>query len=212
MKLLRRVLVFCIGIFLVACGVSISISSNLGITPVNSVPYLLSEIYQVDMGYTTIGFYILLIISQVLLLGREFKLTSLLQIVGAILFGMFVSCTNRWLSFLPVPHVYWMQLLYCAVSVVVIGIGLFLYLAPNIMSMPGEGVMQALVYRFKLQNHRAKLLFDCSMVIITILLSLAILHAVVGVREGTVMAALGIGFSLKYAEKFLKQPISKFLS
>ena len=43
--LLKRVLVYCAGLFVMALGVSFSGKADLGMSPVNSIPYVLSEIF-----------------------------------------------------------------------------------------------------------------------------------------------------------------------
>lgn len=42
--LLKKVLVYCTGLFIMAMGVSFSGTADLGMSPVNSIPYVLSEI------------------------------------------------------------------------------------------------------------------------------------------------------------------------
>lgn len=51
MQMSRRILVYCAGLFIMAMGVSFSGRADLGMSPVNSIPYVLSEIFtELSMG------------------------------------------------------------------------------------------------------------------------------------------------------------------
>ena len=45
-----RVLFYVLGLFVMALGVAIAANSNLGISPVNSLPYVVSEVVRRDPG------------------------------------------------------------------------------------------------------------------------------------------------------------------
>lgn len=70
--LLKKVLVYCAGLFIMAMGVSFSGTANLGMSPVNSIPYVLSEIFTfLSMGTWIIVIFSLYILIQFLILGRD---------------------------------------------------------------------------------------------------------------------------------------------
>ena len=45
-----RILLYCVGLMFLAFGVAFSVNSNLGVSPVNSLPYVISLILKVDLG------------------------------------------------------------------------------------------------------------------------------------------------------------------
>ena len=55
MKMLMRILLYCVGLMFLAFGVAFSVNSNLGVSPVNSLPYVISLILKVDLGRCIIG-------------------------------------------------------------------------------------------------------------------------------------------------------------
>ena len=55
MKMLMRILLYCVGLLFMAFGVAFSVNSNLGVSPVNSLPYVISLILKVDLGRCIIG-------------------------------------------------------------------------------------------------------------------------------------------------------------
>ena len=45
-----RIGVYCLGLLLLAFGVAVSVNSDLGVSPVNSLPYVISRIIHVQLG------------------------------------------------------------------------------------------------------------------------------------------------------------------
>ena len=50
MKFVKRIVIYLAGLFFVALGVAFSVNSNLGVSPVNSLPYVVSRILGKDLG------------------------------------------------------------------------------------------------------------------------------------------------------------------
>lgn len=201
------------GLFIMALGVSVSKISNLGVSPVNSVPSVLSDILQVDMGICTTGVFLVFIIIQIIILRKDFQPLNLLQVVCSFMFGFFVSITNKLsLSIFPQCNSYIIQLLYVGISIILVAMGILLYLEASILSLPGEGVMQAISNKTGIELHTAKLFFDWSLVIIAVITSLIFTRSLMGVREGTVLAAFGVGICLKFLTNHFKMPLNKLLS
>lgn len=210
---IKRGAIYLLGLFTMAMGVSVSKMSDLGVSPVNSIPNVISEILQIDMGLCTTAVFIGFIGIQLLILRRDFKPAYLLQIFCSVIFGSFVSVTNR-LAFMMLPECtsYAMKLLYVCISMVLVALGILLYLEADILSLPGEGVMQAVSLKTGMQVSTAKLLFDCTVVVIAGGLSLIFMKQFVGVREGTILAAFGVGLCLKALNRCFKEPLRHFLA
>ena len=212
-QLLKRLIAYALGLFIMAVGVSISKISNLGVSPVNSIPSVLSEILEVDMGICTTGVFLGFIMIQFMIMRKEFKPINLLQVFCSFLFGFFVSITNKVSAiFLPQCESYIFQLLYVCVSVLLVAVGILLYLEASILSLPGEGVMQAISHKTGIPLSTAKLIFDWTVVLIAVGISLICTKSLMGVREGTIIAAFGVGICLKLLAGYLKMPLRRFLS
>lgn len=209
---IKRGVVYLLGLFTVALGVSISKMSDLGVSPVNSIPNVISEILQTDMGLCTTCVFIGFIFVQMLILRKDFKMIYFLQIICSVIFGFFVSITNRLTSeLLPGCGSYGMKIVYVLISIFFVALGILLYLEADILSLPGEGVMQAVSKKTGIQVSTAKLIFDWTVVAIAAVLSLIFMKGLVGVREGTVLAAVGVGVCLKVLNRFFKRPLQQFL-
>ncbi|MEG2144933.1 MAG: DUF6198 family protein, partial [Oscillospiraceae bacterium] len=161
--LLIKRIAYVLGLFLLALGVSVSIKSNLGVSPVNSLPYAISQVLGVDMGIVTTLTFLSYILLQFLLLRKEFKAKSLLQIICSIVFGYFVSFTNRLFTF-STPDSMALKLLLSVGSIFLIAMGMTLYLFADLIPMPSEGFMLAVCEKTGFAFHRIKVVFDCSVV------------------------------------------------
>lgn len=80
--------------------------ADLGMSPVNSIPYVLSEIYTgLSMGTWIIIIFSLYIAIQFLLLGKNFQPWRILQLICTTLFGYFTDFTNFLADrLLPIPR------------------------------------------------------------------------------------------------------------
>jgi uncharacterized membrane protein YczE len=210
---LKRLVVYCLGLFIMALGVSFSVKSNLGVSPVNSIPKVLSEIFtQLSMGSWTTIIFCCFILVQLLVLGRKFHPSRFLQILCSFLFGRFVDMSN-WLTalFLPDPQSYVIRLAYLVISMALVGLGILFYLEPKILPLPGEGVMLAVSEKYGFPLHRCKIGFDAAVVLVAAVTSLIFFHYFNGVREGTVLAAFGVGKFLGIFTKLFKAQLGSFL-
>ncbi len=207
----RRIIIYVLGLFLIALGVSISVKSDLGVSPVNSIPYVLSLITGIEQGKCVIAVFISFIGLQALILLKEFELKRLLQIICSTVFGYFVTATNFLTRGVPACSNYMMQLIYLFISMVIIAIGISFYLKADLIFMPAEGVMGALVQKFGIKFPNAKSGFDTTMVIVAAILSLLFFHELRGVREGTLIAAIFIGQLMKVWNRFADNKLTKFL-
>lgn len=208
MKSLIKILVYCIGLFIMAVGVTFSVKSNLGVSPVNSVPYILSIILKLDQGLCVSLIFFSYILIQIFILKKDFKLQNLLQVICASLFGYFVTFSNMIFYFQP-SNSYVVRLGYMFLSILFVGIGVFLYLEARLMPLPAEGVMLALKEKTVFEFHNIKIGFDVITVIIAVILSYIFLHNIYGVREGTFIAAVLVGKVVGIIKKYFGEKVSK---
>lgn len=210
MNIGKKVIVYCLGLFFLAMGVTFSIKSQLGISPVNSIPYVLSLITGVEQGHLIIVMFSIFILMQVVLLRNNFKIKNFLQIVFSTIFGYFVTFTNSIFSF-AAPENYFIRLTLLLISMTFVAIGIILYLRAEILPMPAEGCMIAIQNITSKEFYKVKYSFDVSMVIASVALSLMFLGGLTGVREGTVIAAIGIGKIIGILEKNFKNQINSLV-
>ena len=193
MEKAKRYLVFLVGLFISSLGVSLITKANLGTSPISAIPYVLSLNFPLTLGQFTIAFSLLLILLQLLILRKNFKLEHLLQIPISVAFGYFIDMTMGLLTFVA-PQSYPAKVLYLLIGCVVLAFGVYLEVLGDVAMLPGESFVRAIVMTWKTDFGTTKVCFDVSMTVIAVVLSFLLAGHLAGVREGTLIAALLVGF------------------
>ena len=208
-KLVYRCFFYALGLLIMAFGVAISVNSELGVSTVNSLPYVISLIVKVDLGTCVIVVFACYILVQILLLRKRFRPIDLTQIVFSTLFGYFVDMAEWVVGDFALPT-YFGRLVMLAMSIVMIALGVSMYVGTKLVNMPMEGMTSAITQLLPgKQFHQVKIVVDCLVVVVALLLSLLCLHGLYGVREGTVLCALLVGPMMKPIQKVLRPAMEK---
>lgn len=207
----KRLIMYFFGLFTMTIGVALSVKSNLGVSPVSSIPYTMTCIWGIEMGKATIIFHCFLVLLQMILLRRNFKPVNLLQVLVGIVFGYFTTFCNWGVSFLPTPENLVIRLLMMLISTVIIAFGIFMYLPPNIMPLAGEGAMKAVSDVTGIAFPKVKVGFDITMVVISLISCLIFIKGLGSVGIGTIVAAFLVGSILNVIENFLGNYRDKWL-
>lgn len=193
---MRRYLVFWIGLFIMSFGVSLVTRSLMGTSPISSIPYVWSLNTTLSMGTYIIILNALLILAQLIMLGKEGikanKTELLMQIPVSLLFGVFIDITMAILSFWHPQH-YWMQILSCVVGCCFMALGISLEVLADVCMNSGEYVLQIASKKFKREFGTLKIMFDVSLLLIAVGCSWIFAGRIDGVREGTVIVAVLTG-------------------
>lgn len=194
-KYIIRIIVYLLGLFIMTLGISMSVKSDLGVSPVSSVPYTITCISGMEMGKSTILFHAGLVVLQILLLRKAFKIKNLLQVIVGVIFGYFTTFSNYLFSFLPSPDSIAVRIIMILGSAVLIAFGIFLYLPADIVPLAGEGAIKAVSDKLKIEFSKVKIGFDVSLVVISLIACLIALKSpFASVGIGTVIAAVLVGF------------------
>ena len=178
---IKRYIIFLVGLFINSFGVSFITKADLGTSPISSIPYVLSLNFPFTLGEFTIFF------------SLNFKLEHFLQIPVSIIFGYFIDLTTFMLGAMN-PEVYPVKLISLLIGCVILGFGVYMEVLADVVMLPGESFVRAIVLTWKTNFGNTKVAFDASMTIIAGVLSLFFFHKLQGVREGTIIAALLVGF------------------
>ncbi len=190
-------MIYLIGLFVMTVGIAFSINSNLGVSPVSTIPYTLTVVWGIEIGLATIIFHCFLVGLQILLLRKDFDLRDLLQIPVGIIFGYFTSFSVGLMNFIPPSDSLMISLIYMLISIVLIAFGIFLYVPPKLINLAGEGAMLAISTVTKVEFSKVKVAFDVTMVVISFITCMFMIHSFGSVGIGTVISAVLVGTVLK---------------
>ena len=196
--MIKRILAFVCGLFLMAMGVAFSIVSLLGTTPISSISYSLALITNIDIGITTFLFNASLIVIQFIILKSKFHKKRLLQFINCVLFGYFTDVALHIVSFIPFDASFWMCALFLVISIFLTAFGIFVYMPANIAPLPGEGCVEAIAITTGWRFSSIKIAFDATMVIISLVMCGLFYTNILGaVNIGTFISAFFVGFTLR---------------
>ena len=201
-ELIKRYIFLLAGLFVNGLGVSFITKAGLGTSPITSIPYTLSLGFTPTVGMFTLVFNIFLVILQVILLRRNFQLQNLLQLPIIALFSFFIDLTMSLLGFMQ-PETYAMKVVSLIVGCLILGFGVFMEMVANVAMLPGEATVRAVSDVFSTDFGKTKIAFDSSMTVIAAILSFIMFRHLDGVREGTIVAAILVGFIARLFTKYI---------
>ena len=201
-ELIKRYIFLLVGLFVNGLGVSFITKAGLGTSPITSIPYTLSLGFTPTVGMFTLVFNIFLVILQVILLRRNFQLQNLLQLPIIALFSFFIDLTMSLLGFMQ-PETYSMKVVSLIVGCLILGFGVFMEMVANVAMLPGEATVRAVSDVFSTDFGKTKIAFDSSMTVIAAILSFIMFRHLDGVREGTIVAAILVGFISRLFKKYI---------
>ncbi|MBP0964635.1 MAG: YitT family protein [Oscillospiraceae bacterium] len=209
----KRYILCIAGLFFAAVGVAFSKHGELGVSPISSVSNVLyCRFDDISLGMWLVIWNCVMIVGQVLILRRDFKLMELLQVPLSFLFGWFTDLGMIFVSLIPVDT-YPVRLLMIIIGTVILSFGISLSVIANVIMNSGEAFVRALSDKMHKEFGYVKIGFDIFCVLLAVTLSMIFFDlTIVGVREGTVIAAVFTGIIVKFFGSILKKPLDRFLT
>ena len=201
--MIKRIVCFVVGLFVMSLGVAFSIVSTLGTTPISSISYSLALITNIDIGISTFLFNVSLIFIQFFILRSRFEKKRLLQIINCVLFGYFTDLALYIVLFIPFDGSLLIAILFLIISVFLIAFGIFIYMPADIAPLPGEGCVESIAIVTNWRFSTIKIGFDATMVIISLIMCGLWYTTIFGaVNIGTIISAFAVGFTLRQISNF----------
>lgn len=181
------------GIGINSFGIALITKSALGTSQISSVPYVMSLKWSsLSFGVWTFLFNMLFILLQILLLKKEFKPIQFLQIPANIIFSYLLDVSMLALQGFQ-PNVLPLRFVSLLVGCFVLALGIAVEVAPNTVTVPGEGIVRALSVVVKRSFGTVKVYFDVTLIVIAVILSFLFFGSLQGVGIGTVVSAVTVG-------------------
>ena len=211
-EIAKRYILFIVSLFFSAFGVAVTKHGELGVSPISSVANVLSYKYDfLSMGMWLIIWNCVLILGQILILRKEFKLIQLLQVPLSFVFGYFTDFGMWCVALIPADN-YIARLALVIGGIIILGFGISLSVIANVIMNAGEAFVKAVSDKTDKNFGNIKIGFDVFCVIISIILSLIFFKGnIVGTREGTILSALFTGIVVKIFTHILKRPLESIL-
>lgn len=208
---LRRSVFTLIGLVLIALGIAITTLAGIGTTPLAGPVWVLALTGHLTFGTWTMMLNVILFVMQIVLLRRDFPKVAWLQIPAAFVMSSMVDVwmwTFGWLQ----PTDYLWQFVQLVAGTVVLGLGIALMVVPDLLQLPGEGILVAIRKVWGWPFHTLKIIFDVSMVILSVAMAFAFFGELRGLREGTAVSALLVGPVVGFVMPTVRRMLDRWLS
>ena len=205
-QLVTRWVVYLVGMFILATGLTLNTKTGLGASAIVSVAHTISLCTGFTLGNITLVTYVLFIAAQFILKGDKRNWLDLLQLVVSVVF-------TRVLDFLKavVPYQSGQNLVFdfllLALSIVLTGTGAAMVLGMDLVPNPADGIVNALSMRSGKEVGICKSCFDIVNVAVALLIGLANGNPLLGIGIGTIISMLCSGRYISLFNKFFRQKL-----
>lgn len=190
---IERLVWFSAGILINSFGIVLITKGALGTSQISSIPYVLSlQLPSISFGMFSFIMNMVYIVLQALLLRRQFKPIQLLQIVVHVVFSASIDVFMAMLSFYA-PQQLFTRVLSAVAGCIVLAFGISVEVAPDLIMVPGEGIVAAISKVSGRRFGSVKVVFDVTLILIAALLSWLFFGNIVGVGVGTLLSAVSVG-------------------
>ena len=201
-----RIALYLLGMLILAVSLTLNTKLTLGVSSIISVAHCVSVLSGYSIGDTTLAWFILLIVIQIVLHlirkapnWKQIILFDVLQLPLSLVFTRFM---NLFSDRIPVfETVYagtfwggiWGRLCLLVLAIVLTGVGAALTLNMRLIPNPGDGIVQAIADYFSKPMGTAKNITDICCVALSAVISLCFARKIIGIGLGTLLAALTTG-------------------
>ena len=185
-----RLLIYVAGLIILACGITMNTKTGMGVSPIISVPYSISEIWGLNFGNMTFIVYTIFVIIQAVLM-RRITLDLILQLPLSLVFTRFLNLFDM---ILPESGSYiWEKLLMLAVAISLTGIGIIMSVRTDFVPNPGDGIVNEIAVVIKKSMGFTKNCFDLLNLCISCSVGMIFAGHLIGIGLGTVLTMLLTG-------------------
>jgi uncharacterized membrane protein YczE len=186
----RRRVIYLLGTLILGCGIAMNTKTQLGIAPILSVAWNLSELIGIPFSLMSFFYYCFLILLQLLLLGREFEQAQWLQLLASFFTSFFIGLFGRVLPPAVSPAGKAAMLLG---AILLTGTGIILTVGARFVPNPGDGMAAAIARRTGKSLGLSKNILDISSFLLAAALGFLFRGRLMGVGAGTVVTMLLTG-------------------
>lgn len=187
--MIQRMLIFFFGLCMLSLGIATTTHAELGTGTLSSVALVLNRATGVSMGFFVFLTNFFFFVIQIIIDSRAILQKALRQLPICAAFGLIFDIAMMVTSFVA-PETYVGQIGYVLLGTLGVGIGIASMVFARIAILPPEGVVLAVLGRWGGSFGTLRMGIDIFLVVVASTLSLILFGTVVGVREGTLIAAL----------------------
>lgn len=193
-RFILRLLIFCAGLVVLSLGIDLNTKTQLGISPINSVPFNVHKLTGLPLWVCIYALYLLFILMQWLLLKKDFHPVQFLQIGTSFVCSILIQFFDDRLPLLTTPV---SQYLVLVLAVVLTAIGSALTAGMHLTPNPGEGAAVAIGKAMKKDFALGKNVLDLGCVVASVAITLIFAGKIMNIGIGTLVSMLFTGRVVK---------------
>ena len=190
---INRWVIYLLGMLVLALGLTLNTKAGLGVSPIISLSFAVSEIWEMNFGDMTFLLYAIFVVGELILHRGRRLVSDLCQLPLSLIFSRVL---NLYAALIPSEagrEPLWADLLVLALAIVCTGVGAAVTVNMALVPNPGDGIVAAFGEAIGKEQGVAKNIFDVSCVTVTCALGLAVEGRITGVGLGTVAAMIFVG-------------------
>lgn len=199
---------YALGVFLLAVGITLNTKTGLGVSPIISVAYSVSGIWNLNFGMVNFFLYCGFIGAEILLLGRV-RLNELLQLPFSFVFSALLGGFGGMIWYDSAAHDLLENLALLVLAIALTGAGIALTVNMRLVPNPGDGIVATLAQRMGWKLGFAKNIFDLSCVLTTCVLGLFFGGSIIGIGLGTLATMAGTGRAVAAINSLWKEKMCR---
>ena len=188
---LWRVLFYSVGLVVLSIGITLNTKSNLGVSPIISIPFSIANILNLNFAAMTFIVYAVFVLIQFIIKGKNRDLKDILQIPFSLLFSVLINYFGEIFNFNYTTI--WQNLLLLFVAIIVTAIGAAMTVNMNLVPNPADGLAQAIGDILKKGLGFGKNALDITCVVTTCIIGIVLTGKIFAIGIGTLIAMIGVG-------------------
>lgn len=205
----NRWVCYLVGMLLLALGLTLNTKSGLGVSPIISVAFCTSRLLELNFGDMTFLLYVLFVVAQFWIRGKDRRMSDLLQIPLSLVFSRVLNLYDAVIPYNSAEAGFVSNLVVLLAAVLLTGIGVSMTVNMRLVPNPGDGIVAALAQRLGWEQGLGKNVFDVGCVILTCAIGLLASGHVIGIGIGTLIAMLGVGRSIALVNHLFREKMCR---
>lgn len=202
-----RTFYYCLGLVFLAFGITLNTKTGVGVSPLISIPNCVSELTHLNLGNCVAVYYVIMVVAQIFIKGKEFRFLDFLQAPMSIVFTRLINLFNANLDFTTSPLSVRLFLLF--IAIVCTGVGVAFSVDMKIVPNAADGFVAAISERTKKDMGLVKNIVDLSAVILTAIIGLVFARKILCIGFGTLCTVLGVGRVVALFNHWFRMTICK---
>lgn len=186
----KRFWAYLLGNIILALGICLNAKANLGMSAIMAIPYGLTDMLGIPIGITSFAIYTIMVVLQLVLLGKHFAVSQWLQLVSSFISSLLLQIFD---SFIQGPQLLTGKVSFLLIGILLTAIGASLTIVSELFPGAPDGLANAIGISLKKDFGIGKNLLDAMCVLLAAILGLATGQGLLGMGIGTIVAVVLTG-------------------